>query len=86
MSWTEELYNIYELNCSREFDDTEPEMLPVSHSTANAQIEVTIDVNGEFRGARAVEKGEAVTVIPATEDSAVRTSGVCPMPYADKLV
>ena len=44
MSWNEELYNIYELNCSREFDDNEPEMLPVSHSTANAQIEVTIDV------------------------------------------
>lgn len=86
MSWTEELYKIYELNCSRKFDDNEPEMLPVSHSTANAQIEVTIDVNGEFRGARAVEKGEAVTVIPATEDSATRANGIYPMPYADKLV
>lgn len=86
MSWTEELYRIYELNCQREFDDNEPEMLPMSHSTANAQIEVTINENGEFKGARTVEKSDAVTIIPATEDSAVRTSGICPMPYADKLV
>lgn len=86
MSWNEELYKIYELNCRRKFDDNEPEMLPVSHSTANAQIEVTINEIGEFKGARAIEKSDAVTVIPATEDSAARSSGICPMPYADKLV
>lgn len=86
MSWTEELYKIYEYNSGREFDPNEPVMLPVAHSTANAQIEITIDLNGEFRGATAVDKADAVTVIPATEGSAGRTSGVCPMPFADKLV
>lgn len=86
MSWTEELFKIYEYNSTREFGENEPIMLPVSHSTANAQIELIINENGEFRGARTVEKSEAVTIIPATEDSAARSSGICPMPYADKLL
>ncbi|MBR3536881.1 MAG: type I-C CRISPR-associated protein Cas8c/Csd1 [Oscillospiraceae bacterium] len=86
MSWNEELFRVYEYNCNRDFDPNEPLMLPVAHSTANAQIEITIDLDGMFQGARRVEKSEAVTVIPATEDSAVRTSGICPMPFDDKLV
>lgn len=86
VSWTDELYKIYEYNSDREFEPNEPVMLPVAHSTANAQIELTIDLDGNFKGARAVEKNEAVTVIPATEDSATRSSGICAMPYADKLI
>lgn len=86
MSWTSELLKIYEYNSGRKFSDGEPEMLPIAHSTANAQIEVTISEDGEFRGASAVEKSDAKTVIPATEDSAARTSGVVPMPFDDKLV
>jgi len=80
MGWTDELYKIYENNCG------EPDLLPVSHSTANAQIEITIDEEGNFKGARTVDKSEAETVIPVTEDSGARSSGICPMPFADKLV
>lgn len=86
MSWTEELYAIYELNCSREYEGDEARMLPVAHSTANAQIEITIDESGSFKSANKVNKSEAVTIIPATEDSAGRTSGISAMPFADKLV
>lgn len=86
MSWSNELYNIYEFNSGRKFSDGEPIMLPVSHSTANAQIELTIDEDGNFMGAAAVDKSDAVTVIPVTEDSGVRTSGIFPMPLADKLL
>lgn len=87
MSWTEELYKIYEYNSKREFGENETVMLPVAHSTANAQIELTISENGEFKGARRVDKSEAVTIIPATESSATRSgSGAIPMPFADKLV
>ena len=88
MSWYEELYKIYEYNNSdrRIYDDNEPVMLPVAHSTANAQIDLKIDLNGNFKGASAVEKENAVTVIPATEGSATRTSGVCAMPFDDKLI
>ena len=86
MSWNDELYKIYEYNSNREFAENEPVMLPVAHSTANAQIEITIDIDGNFKGAKTVEKSNAVTVIPATEDSATRSSGICAMPFADKLI
>ncbi|MGB4092300.1 MAG: type I-C CRISPR-associated protein Cas8c/Csd1 [Ruminococcus flavefaciens] len=86
MSWTDELYKIYEFNSDREFGENEPVMLPVAHSTANAQIEITIDLEGNFKGAKTVEKPDAVTVIPATENSATRSSGICAMPFSDKLI
>lgn len=83
MSWTNELYRVYELAVGT---DDGKNMLPISHSTANAQIEVTVSEDGEFRGAAEVSKADAVTVIPVTEDSAARSSGITPMPLADKLV
>ena len=86
VSWTDELYKIYEFNSDREFGENEPVMLPVAHSTANAQIELTLDLDGNFKGARTVEKKDAVTVIPVTEDSGARGNGINPMPFADKLV
>ena len=86
MSWAEELYNIYEFNRCREFEGDEPVMLPVSHSTANSQVEIVIDTNGNFISASAVEKDDAMTIIPVTEDSGTRSSGIAPMPFADKLV
>ena len=86
VSWTDELYQIYEYNSRREFDENEPVMLPVAHSIANAQIELILDLDGNFKGARTVEKKYAVTVIPVTEDSGARGNGINPMPFADKLV
>ena len=86
MSWTNELLAVYDYNSGREFTEGEPEMLPIAHSTANAQIEITISESGEFMGASAVEKNDSKTVIPATEDSATRSSGIAPMPFDDKLV
>lgn len=84
MSWTDELYKIYENNCGK--NDFGIPMLPVSHSTANAQIELTLKDNGEFVSAHPVDKSDAVTIIPVTEDSGSRSSGIAPMPLADKLV
>lgn len=80
MSWTNELYRVYELA------EGDEKMLPISHSTANAQIEVTITEEGGFVSASLVSKEDARTVIPVTEDSAARSSGITPMPLADKLV
>ena len=83
MGWTNELYKIYELVC----ENPENGLLPILHSTANSQIELVIDEQGNFKGANAVDnKKNAVTVIPVTEDSVARSSGVSPMPFADKLV
>ena len=86
MSWTEELYRVYEQQCGVPRKDGNV-LLPVSHSTANAQIEVTLKQDGSFVSARTLTKEEGLnTVIPVTEDSGGRTSGVCAMPFADKLI
>ena len=60
-------------------------LLPISHMTNNAGIEITIDENGEFKDAVKVDKNDQVTIMPATEDSASRSSGITPMPLFDKL-
>lgn len=84
MSWTDELYKIYDLNITR--DNGQETLLPIYHSTANAQIELTVNENGEFVSARTLDKSESVTIIPVTEASGSRSSGITPMPFADKLV
>ena len=86
MSWTEELYQVYENNCGREFDGEDDMLIPVSHSTAKAQIEVTLRDDGNIINASSVNKEQSTTIIPVTEDSGTRSSGICPMPFADKLV
>lgn len=86
LSWTDELYKVYEHQSKNGHHD-EAVLLPVSHSTANAQIEVTLRADGTFVTATALTKEEGLnTIIPVTEDSGGRTSGVCAMPLADKLV
>lgn len=47
---------------------------------------MTVDMDGNFQKAEKLEKGRnAVTVIPVTEDSAARSSGIAPHPLCDKL-
>lgn len=66
--------------------NNQPILLPVSHSTFQAQIEVTLDQNGTFYDAKKLEKGsDTDTIIPVTEDSAARSSGIAPHPLCDKL-
>ncbi|WP_077610084.1 type I-C CRISPR-associated protein Cas8c/Csd1 [Clostridium sp. Marseille-P2415] len=60
-------------------------LLPIAHSTQNAQLEIVIGMSGEWKSARKVEKAEAVTIIPVTEDSGTRSSGIAPHPLFDKL-
>lgn len=88
LSWIHKLYDTYE-NCKSQVgvigtDDKTP-LLPIAHSTQNAQIEIVLDGKGNFIRARALEKDEAVTIIPVTEDSATRSSGIAPHPLCDKL-
>lgn len=63
----------------------QPVLLPISHSTFNAQIEITIDENANLINANEVEQGDEVTIIPVTEDSAARSNGIAPHPLCDKL-
>lgn len=88
MSWVSELYETYE-KCSDLVgipDDAGIILLPIAHSTQNAQIEAAIDEEGKFQWAKILEKDEAVTIIPVTEDSGSRGNGNNPHPLHDKLV
>ncbi|MUG22336.1 type I-C CRISPR-associated protein Cas8c/Csd1 [Paenibacillus macerans] len=90
MSWLLHLYETYEANLDqvgktvKKRSDREYTLLPVSHTTQNAHIEVTIDEDGDFLEARVLEKES--TLIPCTEESASRSgSKVAPYPLHDKL-
>ena len=88
MSWISDLYDTYEQNFDMNLLDftTDATPLPISHSTQNAQVEITIDMDGEFIHAEAItDKTQALTLIPVTEDSIARSSGPCAHPFEDKL-
>ncbi len=94
MSWISRLCETYD-NCSAGVlkAGTGKDLLPIGHTTQYAQIEIVLGADGSFRSARALDnnkdkdqnENEAVTVIPCTEDSANRTSGLEPHPLFDKL-
>jgi len=92
MSWLLNLYETYESNMDqvgkieKKHNDKEFTLLPISHTTQNAHIEVDITEAGEFHSARVVDNNDASTLIPCTEDSANRAgSKIAPYPLHDKL-
>lgn len=94
MSWLEKCYETYE-NCQQEIgiqkfqaegdNRSYVPLLPVAHTTQLVNIEVELDQNGDFQDARLLAKDEQTTIIPCTEESSARTSGVVPHPLVDKL-
>lgn len=61
-------------------------LAPVSHIVTRADLEITLNAQGEFLSASAVGNGEAKIVIPATESSAGRSgTKVCAHPLCEKL-
>lgn len=90
MSWLLHLYETYEANLKyvgkieKKRDDREYTLLPVSHTTQNAHIEVIIDEDGDFLDAKVLDRES--TLIPCTEESASRAgSKIAPYPLHDKL-
>ncbi len=83
MSWISVLCETYEHLSELEEDIG---LLPIAHTTQKAQIEVTIDCDGDFVTASVVNKEDAETVVPCTDTSAGR-SGSHPVnhPLMDKL-
>ncbi|REJ23034.1 MAG: type I-C CRISPR-associated protein Cas8c/Csd1 [Bacillaceae bacterium] len=89
MSWLLNLYETYEANLDRvgvmekKHNEQEYTLLPISHTTQTAHIEVNITEDGQFHSATVIKE---VTVIPCTEDSANRAgSKIAPYPLHDKL-
>lgn len=90
MSWVALLYKTYNNLDQLDYDEKRG-LLPIGHSTQKAHVEITLDVNGNFKRADFVadvigkEKNLSETLIPVTEKSASRSSGSAPHPLCDKL-
>jgi CRISPR-associated protein Csd1 len=82
VSWIQKLYETYE-QCWGKEAAGEIGLLPIGHTPQQAHVEITIDVDGNFKSARTIQKVE--TVIPATEKSAGRTANCAPHPLCDKV-
>lgn len=86
MSWTSMLYQTYQSNAANAGKEEEGASLSViAHMNANAQLELTVDENGKFLGAREIPKGSGRILIPVTEDSSNRSSGSAPHALCDTL-
>ncbi|MCB1237808.1 MAG: type I-C CRISPR-associated protein Cas8c/Csd1, partial [Verrucomicrobiae bacterium] len=89
MNWIQSLYQTYD-NCREFVGVTEVGsaalLLPLSHTTQNAHIEVTLDQNANLIAARVLSKEDQQTLVPCTEASGGR-SGSKPTnhPLCDKL-
>ncbi len=90
MGWAQKLAETYD-NCLSEvgvfYQDKTP-LLPIYHTTQQAHIEILIDSDGNFLYGRSrviTDKGDATTIIPCTEDSALGTNDRAPHPLFDKL-
>ena len=89
MSWIHKLYDTYEkcqlASSSVSIDDASI-LLPISHTTQEAHLEITVDQNSNFSRAKVVPKRESRTIVPCTEESGGRTgSRPKPHPLCDKL-
>ena len=85
MSWIQKLYETYE-RCAGLPQFTSNPLLPISHTTQQAHIEIVIDGIGNFRRANVVSKEDQTTLVPCTEESGGR-AGTKPKnhPLCDKL-
>jgi CRISPR-associated protein Csd1 len=85
MSWIEKLHETYEQCAGRPQFASNP-LLPIGHTTQQAQIEIVLDSHGGFRRASVVSSEDRTTVVPCTEESGGR-SGTKPVshPLCDKL-
>ncbi len=84
MSWMQKLYETYEKAQNIPGLSAEERILPVSHVTQRAHVEIVLDKEGNFSTARML--GGEDTLIPATEDSAARSGKIPPPhPLCDKI-
>ena len=87
MGWMTQLYKTYEnLRTNTELLKTcRMPLAPVSHMVQTAHIEVVININGDFVQARTIPKDMGLTIIPCSERSIGRTSGIAPHILFDNL-
>lgn len=84
MSWIQKLCETYE-SVDATADQSQAKPWPVSHLSKKAHVEVVLDASGAFRRASKLSRSESLTLIPATEASAGRTSGIAAHPLCEEL-
>lgn len=94
MSYLKALYETYESNASRagqietktiRGEEVEYMLLPISHTTQTAHIEMTINLDGTLNDARVIQKES--TILPFTEESGGRAGkNYVPHVLHDKLM
>ena len=60
-------------------------LAPICHAITNAKLEITIDANGNYIQGTEVDKSDAKTIFPVTEESAGRTAAPCAHPLCEQL-
>lgn len=94
MTWISSLYETFENNSKLvgKFEENrygeEYTLIPISHTTQTAHIELTVTENGEFHSAKILDRDERSTVIPVTEKSVSRSGSVAnqrPHPLHDQI-
>lgn len=79
-------YSTFEAKYAGVYGPEKEPLVPVAHQIAKAEIEVTLDSEGNFLDARLVEKDSAAIIIPVTEASAGRTGDTsCAHPLCDQI-
>ena len=87
MGWLDHCISVFDGN-SAFVGEMEPglvPLVPISHTTQKVNIEVALTGKGDFVRARVLRPDEMTTIIPCTEKSSARTSGLAPHPLFDKL-
>lgn len=86
MSWMQKLYRTYnEIEANVDLSDLDKAMFaPLWHSPQTAHINIILDGDGNFIAAR-VLSDKPIVMLPVTESSEGRTSGLAPHALADSL-
>lgn len=87
MSWMSKALETYENNsrlAGKIREGMEP-LLPMAHMAFKAQLEISINQEGRFIEAVRINKQDCSTIIPVTEESGGRSSGIAPHPLNDTL-
>jgi CRISPR-associated protein Csd1 len=82
VSWIQKLQETYDRCAGQPQFDSTP-LMPIDHAEQQVHVEITLSGSGKFRSAAVISK--ETTFIPATEESAGRTSAPVPHGLADKL-
>lgn len=98
MNWIGALYSTYERNAEsigkleslsygKDNKESRPitPLFPVFHSSQHAHLTLVLGKNGELRKVLVNEAMDTQTIIPVTESSGARTSGLSPHPLCDKI-